>query len=140
MDNPARCPACGAIDHGHLECDECGLSLRDEPVAPAAVPPGTGGDQFSASAGRAVEASPATPTTQAFQLAAADPTTPEYAIRAAWWCAALTILFPILVLPAVAFGFVAARAGRLRAGIVVMVAAAITLWLSVLLLLTLIGG
>jgi len=76
----------------------------------------------------------------AFAIAASDPATPEYAMRAGYWCAALTILFPVLVLPSLAFGFLVARRGRLAAGIVLTVVAGIALWISVILFLLLTGN
>lgn len=139
MNANAVCPACQAVDYGYTECRSCGLALRDAnlPSAGTARPEG-------AEIGPR-ESHPDKPGLERreqsmFALAAANPDTPEYAIRAGYWCAALTIVFPILVLPGLAFGFLAAQRGQLAAGIVVMVASGVALWLSTAIVLAVTGG
>lgn len=76
----------------------------------------------------------------AFADPARDPQTPEYALRAGYWCAAWTVIFPVLVLPALAFGFLGAHRGRLGAGVVLMILSGITLWINVIVVLALTGN
>ena len=76
----------------------------------------------------------------AFAIAASDPESPEYAMRAGYWCAGLTVVLPVLVLPSFAFGFLVARRGRLAAGIVLMVVASIALWFAAILILAITGN
>jgi hypothetical protein len=107
----ALCPDCGTADFGYAACRECGFSLRDADL-PSAGMPQPKAAQVSAYRNDPPPDKIAAPQPSVFARAATQPGTAEYVIRAGYWCAALTIVLPVLAFPAIGFGFLAVIGGR----------------------------